>query len=209
MDLRSLVAPTIIAACLTATTPALAAVVLEDDFDASGPSGLNWGGDSAFTSTSAPGSVDLIGNGFFDFYPGQGLYVDLDGSTGFGNDPAGELTSLAAFGPGSYELTFLLGGNARGWEDRTTRVSLGDFSVDISLASDAGLQAFSYTFTTLTGGNLVFTELGPSNQRGSILDAITLSTIPEPSTWAMMILGFGGAGALVRRRQRGLPMAFA
>jgi hypothetical protein len=26
------------------------------------------------------GTVDLIGNGYFDYFPGYGLYVDLDGS---------------------------------------------------------------------------------------------------------------------------------
>ncbi|WP_414694730.1 PEPxxWA-CTERM sorting domain-containing protein, partial [Phenylobacterium sp.] len=25
--------------------------------------------------------------------------------------------------------------------------------------------------------------------------------VPEPSTWALMILGFGGAGAMLRRRK--------
>ena len=29
---------------------------------------------------------------------------------------------------------------------------------------------------------------------------ITLGAIPEPGTWALMILGFGGAGAMLRRR---------
>ena len=28
--------------------------------------------------------------------------------------------------------------------------------------------------------------------------------IPEPATWAMMIIGFGGVGALMRRRRRGM-----
>ena len=26
--------------------------------------------------------------------------------------------------------------------------------------------------------------------------------VPEPATWALMILGFGGVGALLRRRRR-------
>jgi hypothetical protein len=30
----------------------------------------------------------------------------------------------------------------------------------------------------------------------------TASAVPEPATWGMMILGLGGAGALLRRRQR-------
>jgi hypothetical protein len=27
------------------------------------------------------------------------------------------------------------------------------------------------------------------------------TAVPEPSTWALMLLGFGGAGALIRRRR--------
>jgi hypothetical protein len=28
------------------------------------------------------------------------------------------------------------------------------------------------------------------------------AAVPEPTTWAMMIIGFGGVGALMRRRRR-------
>lgn len=31
--------------------------------------------------------------------------------------------------------------------------------------------------------------------------------VPEPSTWAMMVLGFGGAGAMLRMRRRSLAIA--
>lgn len=32
-------------------------------------------------------------------------------------------------------------------------------------------------------------------------DAFVVTTVPEPSTWGLMILGFGGAGAMIRRRR--------
>ena len=35
---------------------------------------------------------------------------------------------------------------------------------------------------------------------GGNFDAIT-GVVPEPGTWALMILGFGGAGAMLRRRR--------
>ena len=47
-----------------------------------------------------------------------------------------------------------------------------------------------------------------------ILDNITISAplssaVPEPATWAMMIIGFGGAGVAIRRRRRDDSVAFA
>jgi len=61
------------------------------------------------------GSVDLIGTGMFDFLPGNGLYVDLAGST---NPLAsyGKLTSKVPFAVtagSSYRLSLQLAGNQR------------------------------------------------------------------------------------------------
>lgn len=51
---------------------------------------------------------------------------------------------------------------------------------------------------------------GDTNKVGSLFSAsipVGNGVIPEPATWAMMILGFGGVGALMRRR-RSLAPAF-
>lgn len=179
------------AAALTAGQAA-ASAVLVDTFDTDGPPVLNWAGDALFTSTGAPGSVDLIGAPppFFDLSPGHGYYVDLDGSSGTGNDPAGQLTSTGVFGPGTYTLHFLLAGNLRGAPDQSTTVSLGDFSATLTPTATTDFVLHSFTFTTTQAGNLVFTEHGPSNQQGNLLDNVALSTgVPEPASWALMILG--------------------
>src|SRR5207253_8683044 len=106
--------------------------LLQDNFNSQTPDQLNWTGDSVFLPTSPPGTVDLIGaGGSFDFYPGNGGYLDLDGSSGSGNNPAGEITSIQTFGPGTYRLTFFLGGNARRAPAQTTQVQLGSFSASI------------------------------------------------------------------------------
>ena len=184
-----------------------AAVVLYDNFD-SATQTLNWAGDSVFTSIPAPGnvgglpSVDLIGTGFFDFYPGNGNYVDLDGSTGGGISPAGQLDSIATFSPGTYTLSFLLGGNARGAATKTTAISLGDFAVSIALASGDPLQLFTYTFLTTTSGVLSFLELGPSDQQGNVLDEVSLSTVPLPASWTLMLLGLVGGFAFFQWKAR-------
>jgi len=51
---------------------------------------------------------------------------------------------------------------------------------------------------TLTNGN---TELS-SFTAGNISGTFAGATVPEASTWALMIMGFGGAGAMLRSRRR-------
>ena len=112
---------------------------------------------------------------------------------------------MATFGPGSYTLTFDLAGNLRGAQAQTTTVRLGSFSQVFSPAANAGFTLQTLHFHTTTGGSLVFTEGGPSDQQGNLLDDIILtSSIPEPMSWALMVLGFAGFGALMRARRRNL-----
>ena len=62
--------------------PAIAAPVFFDDFNAEN-GGVGQTNYTGFANWAVQdGTVDLIGNGFFDFFPGNGLYVDVDGSSG-------------------------------------------------------------------------------------------------------------------------------
>jgi hypothetical protein len=105
------------------------AALLSDNFD-SGTAMGNWPGDSVFQSFPPPGnvsgspSVDLVGAGFFSTLamPGNGNSVDLDGSTGSGHSPAGELKSFLSFALGSYIVQFDLAGNLRDAPAQTTVV---------------------------------------------------------------------------------------
>jgi hypothetical protein len=165
---------------------AQAAPLLSDNFNSEngGVGRLNYTNFANFNVTA--GSVDLIGNGFFDFYPGHGLYVDLDGSTG----QAGTLTSMLTFAPGAYQLSFELGGSQRGVLDHVM-VRFGDFSQQFTLQSADPLTLFSLAVTTSTAGPLSFQNVEPGDI-GAILDNVTVTanaSVPEPSTLALMTLG--------------------
>jgi hypothetical protein len=41
----------------------------------------------------------------------------------------------------------------------------------------------------------------------ALLDGVSLTAVPEPSTWAMMLAGFGGLGFAAFRRRRRTPVA--
>jgi hypothetical protein len=204
MKMKSLVAVTALLASMAMAPGAYAAVIFSDNFDST-PDQLNQFSFSNWTVTA--GSVDVIGNSptpnFYNFYPGQGNYVDLNGST----DQNGQLSSKTVFGAGTYTLSFLLGGSTGGAggvdsSSKTTLITLGSFSASITLAPNAGLTSDSFTFST-TGGNLVFTSLAGGNPNvGNILDNVQVSAVPELATWAMMLLGFAGIGFVAYRRTR-------
>jgi hypothetical protein len=192
---------------------ASAGVVISDDFDAVPGSILNWSGDSTFSSIPQPGnvqglpSVDLVAAinpwGVTTF---SGNSVDLDGSTGNGNAPAGELQSVLSLALGTYVVDFELAGNQRIPGNQTTRVYVGTQFVDITPVSN-GYTHYSLTFTNAFG-NVGFKDLGPSNQQGDLLDSVTVTAVPEPSTWAMMILGFAGVGFMAYRRKNNVAFRF-
>jgi hypothetical protein len=196
--------------CALATavvSSANAGVVLFDNFNSSTVAG-NWSGDSLFVPVV--GAVDLVGPGFFQYlaYPppnSTGNSVDLDGSTG----AAGTLQSTGSFAPGQYTLSFLLAGNMRGDVNKTTTISLGDWSTVLDLPSSSPYTLYTYTFTT-TGGKLSFADNAVGNQGiGNLLDNVSLATaVLELSTWTIMLLGFGGLGfAGYRASRNGVAVA--
>ena len=63
----------------------------------------------------------------------------------------------------------------------------------INFVGSGGVHALTFAVTTY-----------PDDNVDSLVDnvSLTLGAVPEPSAWALMILGFGGVGASLRTRRR-------
>jgi hypothetical protein len=188
-------------ATLAAASLAQATTIFSDNFNAeNGGSGvLNY---NSFAQWNVnPGTVDLIGNGFFDFQPGNGLYVDLDGST----NNAGLMTSNAftLVAGQAYQFSFRLAGNLRGAgnESVAINIAIGHLTDNIIIGQNATFSTFTYNFTALvtdTNARITFQNAGGDNQ-GALLDDVNLVTvIPTPMAAGMALVGLG----LVARRRR-------
>lgn len=57
--------------------------------------------------------------------------------------------------------------------------------------------------TLIGAGDYVFSFTGHAGPSGTLTGNVTISqAVPEPGTWAMMLLGFGAMGWTIRRRRR-------
>lgn len=205
MLLRSLSATALgTALLLQIATPSGAATLINENFNSVAPALAVTSGVPSFTVTS--NDVDLLGSNLFDFYPGNGTYIDLSGNN------AGAITSTDSFSfnPGDVvTLSFSYGANGNG---RSANVSLGSiFSDVVSTSQDTSASpaflTFNQTFTVQSGttASLVFTSLSPGNG-GILLDNVSLTTspapVPEPVMLpALLTLGVFGGALVLRRKQ--------
>ena len=187
------------------STPTWAAQIFSDTFDADSL-GLNH---TSFVNgwTVTNGTVDVIGTGFFDVQPGNGNYIDLDGSTA---DAGIFAKSLTLTGGISYTVSFDLAGSARG-DANFVDVSFGTSLATFLLNSSDPFATHILAFTPGADGNytLSFANAGGDNL-GAILDDVVVNSgssgaVPEPSTWALMLVGFGAVGFVLRRRRQTEP----
>lgn len=68
-------------------------------------------------------------------------------------------------------------------------------------AGDTNWTLYTVRFTALADSTITFSALGTSDSFGGYIDDVALVAVPEPSTWAAMILGIGAVGGTLRRRQ--------
>ena len=69
--------------------------------------------------------------------------------------------------------------------------------------SNMGWQRYSYNFVaTQAVSRVTFASANGNSPYGPALDNVSITSVPEPATWGMMLLGFGLVGAGVRSRRK-------
>ncbi len=196
-------------------TPASAQTLISQNFDAEPLGtrgfyylavGTTFGG---FTVTR--GSIDVIGPGWYDPLPGNGNYIDLDG-TDAGSAGRFESADLS-LNPGTYQFSFRLAGSQRetGGPNSVT-ISLGShFSESFTRNDTDPFALFTRNIHVAAAGTakLVFDHIGADNN-GLLLDDVTLvrseaPAVPEPHAALLFapVLALFGLIRLRDRRQKG------
>lgn len=173
-----------------------AAPIFSDNFNSYAANQLNWTPPASSGWTVNDGTVDLIGAGGADLIPGNGSYVDLDGSTSnsglFSNN-------VNLVGGTTYTLSFDLGGSHRGTAE-TVNVNFGSTAASYTLSSADPFSTLSLNFTPGSNGSygISYLNVGGDNV-GALLDNVSVSAVPE--TYAMLLAGLGLMGFMARRRK--------
>jgi choice-of-anchor C domain-containing protein len=169
-------------------------------------------------ATLAAGSTSLtgwsIGGGGIDYIgsywaPAGGTHsIDLNALT------AGSIFQTISTVVGqAYEVSFDLAGNPDGAP--VVKLAIADatglpgaaylFDTTGKTKTNMGWTQLTYDFTAdSTSTTLTFSnsnQTGFKTPYGAALDNISISAVPEPATWAVMLIGFGGLGAAMRSRR--------
>lgn len=169
----------------------------------------NWTvGGAANSSNPGNGSVDLIGNGSFDLYPGNGLYVDMCGSTG----ACGSLTSKDQFAAGTYRLTLSLGGiiyppgNGYGALNDSVQVSFSGTGAGAATVPTTYLTQSTYSeIVTLDQASYLTLQdavLSGNENIGATLLGVNVSAVPLPAALPLFGAAVMGFAAWGRRRAK-------
>ena len=176
-------------------------LVFSDYFDQEngGQGTLSYNGLQNWTITS--GQVDLIGNGYFDVYAGNGLYLDMAGTPNYG-----AIATNQTFGPGTYTFTLDLGGSLYtsfpgvDVDAAGVRVTIGSYTEDFVLPGQVH-QVFERTVTLTSTSNISIADLQTTGHVyiGATLLGVKLETV-----------GSGGThGAVTGNEDTAIPLSIS
>jgi hypothetical protein len=209
MNSKILLAGLASASLLALATPSSAAIIIAT------------GNDNANVHLVAPDTnlADFITYGTIDGFNGQVVFtgneaVKPSSDNGNGNpwvtDVAGNginyldisLSGGASFTGAGFNLNTLSGGQPQSWF-----VTITAFDANNVLHTQDGVfgplkNDEKFVITTTEGWRLTNVQVNTTANIGGVGQvSINGIAVPEPATWAMMIMGFGVAGSVLRRRR--------
>lgn len=205
------------AAAILSTTAAQAAVTTFSDRSAFNAAGSVQVTDD-FEHTAAGESTDYAfgytGNGFTA--KGSGLYL-------LGVDP-GFYPTFYDWGSGDVMLYRHSGVTTFTFDAQVNSIGI-DLMTIVNFGGDVEVSVDGESYVVSTANNPMRTFFGLVSDKAfssftitsrggmGLFDNLSFgafsSAVPEPSTWAMMIVGFAGVGGMVRRSRRQTRAAFA
>lgn len=213
----------LLAAAAAPAAPALAVELVSNgsfeapanaaDFEFFSPSS-NAGGISGWTVVGD--QIARLDNDCCGFLAQDGTeYLDLTGSNDGQGRYGGVTQTIATQAGQSYTLSFYGGNYATNGGSTAYLASAGSTQQAFTIApvtSGHSWVRFLMPFVA-TGSTTQITILGTAGNSYTGLDQVsvlgTASAVPEPAAWALMIGGFGIAGAALRRCQSSATSAFS
>jgi len=203
---------------------------IDSDYSYRVPNGQNHGGqadsmydEGAWTIATNPIATHDL---WIDLGNNQDPFLILNGATSNANPPPTAYESqVLAIGPGTYSYSYdILNVCCNFHHDPGVQsvLQLWYFKgpaanaispIPIDINSTIATQPAANGWTHVTGNFTInqpggFIRLGLSDTNAAAdgndfgVDNLKLATAPEPASWALMIMGFGAAGAMMRRRAR-------
>ena len=182
--------------------PALAATTINGStsgFTVTGPTGNTCGGAGGINDCYATptGTVQQGNPGTEGSSP---MVIRIEGNENGSRGSSDISTLFPTIDGNEFTLTYDAGANTLSF---VYTPGVGDPTlhyVGIFQASDYFLY---YDANAITSGTIDLTSLYPGHPGWSHIDFYdTGGAVPEPATWAMMLLGFGGIGLAMRSRRR-------
>ena len=143
--------------------------------------------DSSTMNVSGPNVVDA--NTLRINYQDQGM-----------TDPFTETLVFTNTDPGLYVLSLVTTISTVNFTSAILTGPSGPLNLTIQF-NDPNFERWTTAPTGLLAGQYTLTIMGNTGPDGVMGGHIDIQAIPEPATWAMMLLGFGAAGFMLRRRR--------
>lgn len=193
------------------------------EFNFFGPTGVDdWAG-YGYGFLSSPQTLyaywgpelsPAIANGL-TISPNGGNFIGEDGDPTYSPGPVQQTISGLTVGQ-EYDLGFYWAaaqesgyGTGVGTEDQWS-VTFGSDTqttalVQIPYQGFSGWMYQNFTFTATSSSELLsFLAIGgpPNEPPFALLDGVSLTAVPEPAEWVMMLIGFGALGVVARLRRK-------